>query len=62
MVIETKFTRASMNRTVFCKFRGDGVWCDNLSICSKCGWNPKVELERIEKLKAEAKKMSLNVP
>ena len=51
-----------MNRTVFCKFRGDGVWCDNFSICSKCGWNPKVELERIEKLKTEAKKMSLNVP
>lgn len=28
-----------------------GIECDNRSMCDKCGWNPKVEKERKEKLR-----------
>ena len=39
----------------FCYLRPAGsVECEVMR-CYKCGWNPKVEAERIERLKAEAK-------
>lgn len=56
MELKTKFIQASLHKTTFCKFRGDGVWCDDLTVCAKCGWNPNVELERIEQIRYDMKR------
>lgn len=46
----------SIERAVFyCVFRpGDGVVCDdNYEKCETCGWHPRVEKERKEKIRKE---------
>ena len=44
---------------IACKYRGAGVECEKADLkagmCEKCGWNPLIEMHRIE----EAKKRPL---
>lgn len=43
------------NDVISCKFRGIGVECERSDwrsgFCEFCGWNPKVEADRIARLK-----------
>jgi len=42
------------SETVPCKYRGTGVECPKKDVkngCTKCGWNPIVEYDRIEEAK-----------
>ena len=62
MEIETKLTKASMHKTLLCPYRNAAVWCDEFSVCWKCGWNPEIEEERKVKLREKYPKELLEVP
>lgn len=48
------------NETVRCKYRGQNIECPNgdykAGMCDRCGWNPLVEMKRIEKAKQQPMK------
>lgn len=48
------------NDTVSCKYRGFNVECPygdaKAGVCKSCGWNPVVEMKRIEKAKKQPMK------
>lgn len=51
---------AKMDR---CVFRRNGVLCANAANCGTCGWNPRVERERVQKLQEHGKNALVrNVP
>ena len=51
---------AKMDR---CVFRRNGVLCANAANCGTCGWNPRVERERVQKLQEYGKNALVrNVP
>lgn len=57
MTLETvnndpEYSAKSYSARSFCKYNPDGVLCaKNGRQCWKCGWNPTVEGQRIEKMK-----------
>ena len=47
MTVKKKYNYHSNHMTGPCRFCGrQGVFCDEGSVCSKCGWNYDVEEER----------------
>ena len=40
----------------WCEFRLGVVECPEFHDCRKCGWNPTVELDRIQRIREEMKR------
>ena len=43
----------SKDTEMICKFEPRGCDCDGHSLCSFCGWNPKVKAERVAILRQQ---------